>query len=161
MFDLLPDLCDLNPETFQLMDNIFKSYGRKHIFFGQVVTVRCFEDNSKVKELLATAGSGKVLVVDGGGSVKRALLGDQIAMSAIMHGWEGVVINGAIRDVGEINTMHLGVKALLPCPIKTERKGQGETQVPLQMAGVNIAPDDYLYADENGVLVAPRPLTMP
>ena len=161
MLDLLPDLCDQHPGKFQLLKMDFNAYGKKRIFYGQVVTVRCFEDNSRVKELLATPGEGKVLVVDGGGSLQRALLGDLIAQSALDNHWEGVVINGAIRDVGTIGSMALGVKALAACPLKTERKGRGESGMPLMLAGVEITPGDYLYADDNGILVAKDALELP
>lgn len=161
MLDLLPDLCDLNPDQFTLLDNSFSSFGTKRIFYGEAVTVRCFEDNSRVKEQLATPGKGKVLVVDGGGSIQRALMGDMIALSAMEHGWEGVVINGAIRDVAAINRMALGVKALAACPIKTERKGFGEAQIPLHFSGAEIHPGNNIYADENGIIVSSRPLQFP
>jgi len=161
MLDLLPDLCDLNPERFTLLSNLFSSFGSKRIFYGQAVTVRCFEDNSRVKELLASPGTGKVLVVDGGGSVQRALLGDMIALSAVENGWAGILIFGAIRDAGAIAQMPIGVKALTTCPVKTERRGFGETQLPVQFADAELHPGDYIYADDNGVLVAREALVLP
>lgn len=161
MQDLLPELCDLYPEQVHLLAPVFQIYGLKTLFHGQVVTVKCWQDNSRVKELLATAGEGRVLVVDGGADIERALMGDLIADSAYINGWSGVVINGAIRDVTTINTIDLGVRALAACPMKTERKGLGEVDGTLTMAGVSIRSGMYLYADENGVLVSEQMLSLP
>jgi regulator of ribonuclease activity A len=132
----------------------FKSYGKRKIFGGQVVTVKCFEDNSRVKELLATDGTGKVLVVDGGASMRCALMGDLIAESAVKNNWNGVIIYGCVRDVDAIAELDLGVHALAAIPQKSTRKGIGETGVTLRFAGVEIAPDHYIYADNNGIVVA-------
>ncbi len=161
MLDLLPDLCDEHGDKVKILAPLFKDYGAEEVFWGEVVTVRCYEDNSRVRDLVATPGTGKVLVVDGGGMLRRALMGDQLAEKAVENGWEGVVINGAIRDAGAIGSMALGVKALATCPMKTEKRGQGDVDVPLTFAGVTIYPGDYLYADSNGILVAREPLSHP
>ncbi|CAM2967928.1 putative 4-hydroxy-4-methyl-2-oxoglutarate aldolase [Moritella viscosa] len=158
MLDLLPDLCDRHFNQLSVMDPIFQSYGKATIFSGQAVTVKCFEDNSLVKELAGTPGEGRILVVDGGGSTRRALLGDMIAENAVKNGWAGFVIYGAIRDVATINTLELGVKAITACPVKTEKRGLGDAGINLHFAGVNIAEGDYIYADLNGVVVAKEPL---
>lgn len=136
----------------------FKNYGGRTSFGGQVVTVKCFEDNSRVKELLATDGDGRVLVVDGGGSIRCALLGDMIAESAVKHGWAGVIVYGCVRDVDAMRQMELGVQALASIPQKSTRKGIGEVGVTLQFGGVTIRDGDYVYADNNGILVAAEPL---
>ncbi|BEU04663.1 4-hydroxy-4-methyl-2-oxoglutarate aldolase [Agarivorans sp. OAG1] len=161
MQDLLPELCDLYPTQVKLLEPVFQIYGAKKLFHGQVETAKCWQDNSRVKELLASPGEGRVLVVDGGGSTQRALMGDLIADSAYLQGWAGVVIFGAVRDVAAINTMELGVRALAACPMKTERKGLGETAVSVSFAGQTIQPGMYLYADENGILVSEQALQMP
>ncbi len=161
MLDLLPDLCDEHGDKVTILAPLFRDYGGEKVFWGQVVTVRCYEDNSRVRELVATPGTGKVLVVDGGGMLRRALMGDQLAETAVANGWEGVVINGAIRDAGAIGGMGLGVKALATCPMKTEKRGQGDVDVPVTFAGTTIYPGDYLYADINGILVAREPLSHP
>ena len=161
MLDLLPDLCDEHGELVKILDPLFNDYGAEDVFWGQVVTVRCYEDNSRVRELVATPGTGRVLVVDGGGMVRRALMGDQLAELAVENGWAGVVINGAIRDAGAIGSMALGVKALATCPMKTEKRGLGDVDVPVTFAGVTIYPGDYLYADINGILVAREALSHP
>ena len=161
MLDLLPDLCDEHGDKVKILDPLFKDYGAEDVFWGEVVTVRCYEDNSRVRELVATPGTGKVLVVDGGGLLRRALMGDRLAELAVENGWEGGVINGAIRDAGAIGSMALGVKALSTCPMKTEKRGLGDVDVPVTFAGVTISPGDYLYADINGILVACEALSHP
>ncbi|WKE64090.1 putative 4-hydroxy-4-methyl-2-oxoglutarate aldolase [Gallaecimonas kandeliae] len=158
MLDLLPDLCDSHGDKLALLDLPLRDLGGKACFFGQVVTVSCFEDNSRVKELLAGQGQGKVLVVDGGGSLRQALMGDLIAQSAVDNGWAGVVIHGAIRDAGTLATLALGVKALGTTPFKTARRGLGETQVSLELGGLTIKPGQWLYADLNGVVLSDLPL---
>ena len=154
------DLLDDHPEkklqvvTPSMDGKFFKSYGARKSFGGQVVTVKCFEDNSRVKELLATEGKGKVLVVDGGASMRCALMGDLIAESAVKNHWNGVVIYGCIRDVDAIATLDLGVHALAAIPQKSNRKGAGETDIQLSFGGVNIQTGDYIYADNNGIVIA-------
>ncbi len=154
------DLLDDHPEkklqvvTPSMDGKFFKNYGARKSFGGQVVTVKCFEDNSRVKELLATEGTGKVLVVDGGASMRCALMGDLIAESAVKNHWNGVVIYGCIRDVDAIATLDLGVHALAAIPQKSNRKGAGETDIQLSFGGVNIQSGDYIYADNNGIVIA-------
>ncbi|OPH34352.1 Putative regulator of ribonuclease activity [Moraxella lacunata] len=132
----------------------FKHYGGITTFGGQAVTVKCFEDNSRVKELLATDGQGKILVVDGGASLRCALMGDMIAKSAVDNGWAGVIICGCVRDVDEIAKMNLGVLALASIPKKSVRKGVGETGLPIVIGGVVVHDGDWVYADNNGVIVS-------
>ena len=161
MLDLLPDLFDHYPSKLQLLPLAFKPFGGKRLFWGEIVTVKCFEDNSKVKEILAQDGHGKVLVVDGGGSLRRALLGDMIAEKAAKNGWEGLVIYGCIRDVDVIAQTDLGVQALASHPMKTDKRGIGDLNVVVSFAGVTFRPGEYVYADNNGVIVSPSPLKMP
>lgn len=161
MKDILPDLCDLYAEHLQIADPIFKSYGKRTHFHGEVVTVSCFEDNSRVRELVATNGKGKVMVVDGGGSTRRALLGDMLAEKAAENGWEGIVINGAIRDVAAQSQVNLGIHALNAQPMPTEKRGLGDVGKTLKFAGIIIEPGDHIYCDLNGIAVAKQPLAMP
>jgi len=160
MLDLLPDLCDQYPEQVRLLQPVFKSYGNNIIFGGEIVTVKCFEDNSIVKQLVSQPGLGRVIVVDGGGSLRKALLGDMLAQAASDNGWAGLVINGAIRDAGTIATIALGVQAINTSPMKTEKLGAGLLNVPLEIAGQVIKPGDYIYADLNGVLISDSALTL-
>ncbi|MBL0710273.1 MAG: putative 4-hydroxy-4-methyl-2-oxoglutarate aldolase [Colwellia sp.] len=154
MLDLLPDLFDQYEQQLQLAEPLFNDYGGKSIFSGKIVTVSCFNDNSKVKELVATNGTGKVMVVDGKASLIRALLGDMLAEQAVKNGWQGFVINGCIRDAGTIATLPLGVKALGCNPIKTEKLGVGEIDVPVNFAGINFKAGQYIYGDANGLAIS-------
>ncbi|CCN80501.1 Regulator of ribonuclease activity A [Vibrio nigripulchritudo SFn27] len=158
MKDLLPDLCDQYEDQLTLLDLPLQNFGQRGAFWGEIVTVRCYHDNSKVKEALNENGKGKVLVVDGNGSSKRALMGDQVALTAINNQWEGVVIWGAVRDVGAMSEMDLGVKALTTCPFKTEKRDIGEIDVGLTIQGQMIQPGDYLYSDWNGIVISKKEL---
>jgi len=160
MLDLLPDLCDQFPDQVKLLQPIFSSYGGRTIFHGEIVTVKCFEDNSLVKELVAQPGLGRVMVVDGGGSLRKALLGDMLAQTAVDNGWSGLVIFGVIRDAGTIATLNIGVQALGTHPVKTQKLGVGELNVELQFAGQVFNAGQYLYADLNGILITDQPLEL-
>lgn len=155
------DLCDHFSESVQIAELPFRDLGGRPKFFGVIETVKAFEDNSKVKACLGEPGDGKVLVVDGGGSMRRAMLGDMLAASAVKNGWSGVLVNGCIRDSAEIGTMDLGVKALGTHPCKTEKRGLGQHNETVRFAGVTFQPGHYLYADEDGVLVSAVPLEIP
>ncbi|MDT8437594.1 MAG: ribonuclease E activity regulator RraA [Wenzhouxiangellaceae bacterium] len=154
-----PDLCDAHAEYVRVVTGIdWRSFGGRAKFHGPIRTARCFEDNSRVKERLAEPGNGAVLVVDGGGSLRHALIGDQIAAAAQANGWAGVVIHGACRDVEVLAGIDLGVLALGAVPIKSVRRGEGQADVPVSFGGVVLRPGEYLYADANGVIVADRVL---
>ncbi len=152
-----PDLSDEAPEVCALELQLV-NYGQIRQFWGAVVTIKCHEDNSLVKQCVEEPGLGRVIVVDGGGSMRRALLGDLLAEKAAANGWSGLIINGVIRDVDEIGRTSIGVQALGSCPIKTEKRGVGERDIDLHIGGVDIAPGDYIYADNNGVIVSKRSL---
>jgi regulator of ribonuclease activity A len=153
-----PDLCDQFGDSIQVLDPMLRHFGAVQNFGGEVATVKCFEDNSLVAETVATPGRGRVLVVDGGGSPHRSLLGDNLAGTAIENGWAGIIIYGAIRDVEEITSMQLGVMAIASFPRKTVKRGQGQTEVSISFASVTVKPGDYIYADLTGVIVADRKL---
>ena len=150
-----PDLCDVYEGGISVLDPIFTNFGGRERFYGEAVTVKCFEDNSTVKELAGTAGKGRVMVVDGGGSLRRALLGDMVGANALANGWAGFVIYGSIRDVDELGAMDLGVQALATHPMKTEKKGVGDLDVPVTFAGVTNHPGDFVACDNNGIVVSP------
>ena len=154
MHDITPDLCDEFESKITLLNLPLQNFGQRGAFWGKIVTVRCYHDNSKVREVLETDGNGKVLVVDGNGSCQKALLGDQLAILAIENGWEGVIVNGAVRDVGMMSQMDLGVQALGASPFKTEKRGMGQVNVTLTVHNQLIQPGDYIYADWNGVLIS-------
>jgi len=158
---LTPDLCDEYPALVQVVEPMFNNYGLHESFGGEIVTVKCFEDNSKVKELVDTDGKGKVMVVDGGGSMRHALLGDMLAEKAAKNGWEGLIIYGCIRDVDAIMETELGVQALGTNPLKTDKRGLGDVNVTVKFGGVEFVPGQFVYADNNGVIVSPKALSMP
>lgn len=155
-----PDLSDAAPEVGAI-ELSFANFGQITQFGGQAVTIKCHEDNSLLKQCVEEPGHGRVIVVDGGGSRRRALLGDMLAAKAADNGWAGVVINGVIRDVDEVGRIALGVQALGSNPIKSEKHGEGRRDIVLQMGGVVITPGDYVYADNNGVIVSKRSLLEP
>ncbi|RXJ73768.1 ribonuclease activity regulator protein RraA [Veronia nyctiphanis] len=160
MTDLLPDISDEHGELLRWIPQQWLDYGGNPTFHGRVVTLRCFEDNTKVREILSGPGEGRVLFIDGHGNLNKALLGDQLAELAVKNGWQGIIVNGAVRDVSALSMMDLGVKALGACPIKTEKRGAGEQDVPLRIAGILVAPGDYLYADLNGVMLSEHPVEL-
>nr|WP_314877727.1 ribonuclease E activity regulator RraA [uncultured Pseudomonas sp.] len=156
-----PDLCDAYPDLVQVLEPMFSNFGGRDSFGGQIVTIKCFEDNSLVKAQAELDGRGKVLVVDGGGSLRCALLGDMIAAKAAQNGWEGLVIYGCVRDVDVLVQTNVGVQALAAHPLKTDKRGLGDLNVVVTFAGVTFRPGEYVYADNNGVIVSPQPLQMP
>lgn len=148
------DLCDEHPDAVRVCEPMFASFGGRETFAGQIVTVKCHEDNSRVKEVLATPGKGKVLVVDGGGSMRCALMGDLIGASAVKNAWEGVIIYGCVRDVDALIQLDLGVHALAAIPLKSVRKSVGEIDLPVSFGGITFNAGEFVYADNNGVIVS-------
>lgn len=154
------DLCDAHKAgyaegdaAFRVLPPVFASYGGRARFCGPVLTVKCFEDNSPVKAALESSGEGRVLVVDGGGSLRRALIGGNIAAAAAKNGWAGVLIDGAARDKAELAAADVGIRALALMPMPTDRKTPGQTGVPVLIQGVWVRTGDWLYADEDGIVV--------
>lgn len=156
-----PDLCDAYPDLVDVVEPMFVNFGGRESFGGEIVTIKCFEDNSLVREEVDKPGQGKVLVVDAGGSHRCAMLGDMLAEKAQKNGWEGILMYGCIRDVDVIAQLDLGVQAVGSHPMKSVKKGVGDYQIPVTFGGVVFAPGDYIYADNNGVIVSPEPLEMP
>lgn len=156
-----PDLCDAYPDLIQVVEPLFSNFGGCDSFGGQIVTIKCFEDNSYVKERVEEDGSGKVMVVDGGGSMRCALLGDMLAEKAAANGWAGIVIYGCVRDVDVLAETNLGIQALASHPRKSEKRGVGQRDIPLVFGGVTFEVGHYLYADNNGIIVSSQRLKMP
>jgi regulator of ribonuclease activity A len=150
------DLCDEHGDLVQVCEPVFHLFGGRKAFHGPISTVRCFEDNSRVREAVEGPGEGRVLIVDGGGSRRRALLGDKLGEAAVRNGWAGIVIHGCIRDSAELGRMDLGVRALGTIPLRSDKRGEGERDVPVRFAGVTFRPGEFVYVDEDGVIVAPR-----
>ena len=153
------DLYDEYGNDLSICEPIFGDFGGHIDFHGRIRTLKCFEDNSKVREMLGEPGNGDVLVVDAGGSMRCAMLGDLLAEKAVKNGWAGVVMYGCIRDSAEIAEMALGVKAMATHPAKSEKKGVGEPDVPVTFAGVSFNPGEYLYADSDGIVVSKEPVS--
>lgn len=157
------DFCDEHKADttggFRVLPPVFQSFGVVPAFSGPVTTVKCYEDNTQVKAAVESPGEGRVLVVDGGGSLRRALVGGNLAAAAARNGWAGLVVNGCVRDVAELNATAVGIRALALIPLPTERRGEGQRDVPVQIQGVWVRPGDWLYADADGIVVSERPLT--
>ena len=156
-----PDLCDENPEDVRVLEPMLGNFGGLDSFYGEIVTIKCFEDNSLVKEQAGLPGNGRVMVVDGGGSLRRALLGDMIAEAAVKNGWAGLIIYGCVRDVDALAELPLGVQAMASIPVKTEKRGLGDLNVPVTFGGVRFNPGEYVYADNNGVVTSAKALALP
>jgi regulator of ribonuclease activity A len=153
---VLPDLCDAYPELVSVVEPIFSNYGGRLSFGGEIATIKCHEDNSLVADHVAETGSGKVLVVDAGGSFRCGMLGDNLALIASENGWEGIIVYGCIRDVDIIAEIDLGVQALAANPMRSVKKNSGEYNVPVTFCGVTFHPGQYVYADNNGIIISPK-----
>lgn len=148
------DLCDTHNDAVRVVDPMFISLGGKPAFCGRISTLKVFEDNTLVRSTLETAGEGRVLVVDGGGSMRCAMVGDQLGVLAVKNGWAGIVVYGCIRDSKAIGQMPVGVFALGTHPRKSVKKGVGDADIPVTFGGVTFTPGEFLYADEDGVVVS-------
>jgi len=147
------DISDkLHPDV-QYLEPVYKSYGGKTSFSGRIVTVKCYEDNSLVEEALKSNGKNSILVVDAGGSMNCAMLGDKRAADAIKNEWEGILVHGLIRDSATIKGMEIGILALGVCPLKSIKNGVGDSNLIVNFSGITFTPGEYLYADEDGVIV--------
>jgi len=160
------DLCDAfeadTTGSFRVLPPVFNDYGAVRKFCGPVVTLRCLEDNSRVREAVNSTGYvdtpagrvGRVLVVEGAGSLRRALVGGNLATAAARNGWAGIVVDGAVRDLAELSQAQVGIRALALVPMRTAKRDEGQSDLPVQIQGVWVRPGDWLYADEDGIVVA-------
>ncbi|MCW4151754.1 ribonuclease E activity regulator RraA [Halomonas sp. 18H] len=156
---ITPDICDEYPEV-AVLDPMLLNVGGIEAFGGPVRTVKCFEDNSLVKQAIDEPGEGAILVVDAGGSTRCAMLGDMLAEKAAGNGWAGVIMYGCVRDVDELAETELGIQALAAHPRKSEKRGEGQRDIPVTFGGVTISPGQWLYADNNGVVISERQLPL-
>ena len=152
------DLCDEYIDRLQVVDPMFADFGGLSMFEGEIHTLKVHEDNTLVRTALEKDGTGKVLVIDGGGSLRCALVGDNLAALAVEHNWRGIIVYGCIRDIRQTIEMNLGLKALAPSPVKSIKRNEGQENIPVRFAGVDFIPGHYLYADEDGIVVAECPL---
>ncbi|MEO7852643.1 MAG: ribonuclease E activity regulator RraA [Rubrivivax sp.] len=151
------DLCDAHKGDtdgrFRVLPPMFRDFGARLRFQGAVSTVKCFEDNSMLKAAVESPGNGRVLVVDGAASVRRALLGGNLGAAAARNGWAGLVIDGAVRDVAELAASEVGIRALACIPLPTERRNEGQRDVAVRIQGIWVRPGDWLVADADGIVV--------
>ncbi|MGB1262064.1 MAG: ribonuclease E activity regulator RraA [Cognaticolwellia sp.] len=152
------ELCDIYTDLVDVLEPVFSNYGGRSSFGGKVVTVKCFENNGLIAELVSTDGSGKVLVIDGGGSTRRALININIAEQAAENNWEGIVCFGSVRDVDALEEVDIGIQGLLSIPVGASADNAGESDLAINFAGVTFLPDDHIYADNTGVILSPDPL---
>ncbi|MDX8395220.1 MAG: ribonuclease E activity regulator RraA [Mariprofundaceae bacterium] len=154
----ITDLYDDHLENLQVAAPIFRDFGGRNQFHGKIVTLKAFEDNTFLKEAFETDGHGKVLVVDSGASCRCAMMGDVMAALGEKNGWEGIIINGCIRDSADVAKVNIGVKALATIPRKTIKRNQGVPNIPIHFADITFNPGEYLYADEDGIVIAKQAL---
>ncbi|WP_413700089.1 ribonuclease E activity regulator RraA [Psychromonas sp. KJ10-10] len=153
-------LCDIYAETVDVVEPLLTNFGGRSSFAGEVVTIKCFESVGLIYKVLEDNGVGKVLLVDGGGSLRRALVNANIAELAVENGWEGIVVNGCIREVDALEELDIGIQAITAIPVGAEDNEIGEINVPVNFAGVSFLPEDILYADSTGIIISPEPLEL-
>lgn len=152
------ELCNIYADLVDVLEPIFSNYGGRSSFGGQVVTIKCFENNGLIAKILAEDGQGKVLVIDGGGSTRRALIDLDIAELAMKNGWEGIICYGSVRDVDAIEELDLGIQGIVSIPVGASDELTGDADVAINFAGVTFLPEDHIYADNTGVILSPEPL---
>jgi len=151
-------LCDIYADTVDVAEPLLTNFGGRNSFAGEVVTVKCFESVGLIYKTLEENGIGKVLLVDGGGSLRRALINAHIAELAVENGWEGIVVNGCVREVDLLEDLDIGIQAITAIPVGAEDTDIGEVNSPVNFAGVTFLPEDILYADSTGIIISPEPL---
>ncbi|UTV27930.1 ribonuclease E activity regulator RraA [Photobacterium atrarenae] len=152
------ELCDIYLDQVDVVEPMFSSYGGRSSFGGQITTIKCFEDNGLIREVLEQSGAGRVLLIDGGGSLRRALVDAEIAQLAADNEWEGLVVYGCVRHVDELDELELGIHAMASIPVGADQQSIGDIDVPVNFGGVTFLPEDHLYADNTGVILSPDPL---
>ncbi|WP_118813847.1 ribonuclease E activity regulator RraA [Haemophilus haemolyticus] len=160
MFIDTSELCDLYAEQVDVVEPIFSSFGGVSNFYGKVTTVKCFESNGLIAEVLEENGEGRVLVVDGGGAVRRGLIDAELAQLAVDNGWEGIVVYGAVRQIQQLENLDIGIHALAPIPVSADESSAGESDIPVNFGGVTFFPEDYIYADLTGIILSQEPLDL-
>ncbi|MCM2678303.1 ribonuclease E activity regulator RraA [Echinimonas agarilytica] len=154
------ELCDTYADLIDVVEPMFTNFGGVSSFGGQIVTIKCFEDNGLIQNMVQESGVGKVLLIDGGGSLRRALIDINIAEQALENDWEGIVCYGCARDVDALAELEIGIQALTSIPVGSESQGHGEVDVAINFGGVTFLPEDHLYADSTGVVLSTEPLDM-
>lgn len=160
MFIDTSELCDLYADQVDVVEPIFSSFGGVSSFFGKVTTIKCFENNGLIAEVLEENGEGRVLVVDGGGAVRRGLVDAELAQLAADNGWEGIIVYGAVRQIQQLENIDIGIHALAPIPVSADESNLGESDIPVNFGGVTFFPEDYIYADLTGIILSQEPLDL-
>lgn len=160
MFIDTSELCDLYADQVDVVEPIFSSFGGVNAFYGKVTTIKCFENNGLIAEVLEENGKGRVLVVDGGGAVRRGLIDAELAQLAADNGWEGIIVYGAVRQIQQLENINLGIHALAPIPVSADESNIGESDIPVNFGGVTFFPEDYIYADLTGIILSQEPLDL-
>ena len=160
MFIDTSELCDLYAEQVDVVEPIFSSFGGVSNFYGKVTTVKCFESNGLIAEVLEENGEGRVLVIDGGGAVRRGLIDAELAQLAVDNGWEGIIVYGAVRQIQQLENLDIGIHALAPIPVSADESSAGESDIPVNFGGVTFSPEDYIYADLTGIILSQEPLDL-
>lgn len=151
-------LCDIYSDQVDVVEPMFSNFGGSASFAGQLTTVKCFEDNGIIRSILEEDGTGRILLIDGGGSLRRALIDSEIAALAEENDWEGIVVYGSVREVDELEDMSIGIQALASIPVGAASQQIGDIDVPVNFGGVTFLPEDYLYADNTGIIISQEPL---
>ncbi|PHX04807.1 ribonuclease E activity regulator RraA [Vibrio splendidus] len=151
-------LCDIYLDQVDVVEPMFSNFGGRASFAGQITTLKCFEDNALIRSVLEQDGLGRVLLIDGGGSLRKALIDAEIALLVEDNEWEGIVVYGCVREVDELEDMNIGIQALASIPVGASQAGVGELDVPVNFGSVTFLPEDYLYADNTGIILSAEPL---
>ncbi len=151
-------LCDIYIDQVDVVEPMFSNFGGRASFAGQITTIKCYEDNGIIRDILDQDGIGRVLLIDGGGSLRRALIDAELASVAEENEWEGIIVYGSIREVDELEEMSVGIQALASIPVGANAQGVGELDIPVNFGGVTFVPEDYIYADNTGIILSQEPL---
>jgi regulator of ribonuclease activity A len=152
-------LCDMYIDQVDVVEPMFSNFGGRTSFAGQITTIKCFEDNGLIREVLEQEGLGRILLIDGGGSLRRALVDAEIATIAEENEWEGIVVFGSVREIDDLEEMNIGIQAIASIPVGAVSQSIGESDIPVNFGGVTFLPDDYLYADSTGIIISPEILS--
>ncbi|GLS82295.1 ribonuclease E activity regulator RraA [Paraferrimonas haliotis] len=154
------ELCDMYMDRVDVVEPMFSNFGGVSSFGGAIATIKCFEDIGLIADVVASEGKGRILLIDGGGSLRRAIFDAQLAETALENGWEGVVVYGCVRDVDALEDLDIGIQAIASIPVGGDIQGTGEAEIPVNFGGVTFLPEDHLYADSTGIILSPDPLDL-
>ncbi|NRA59497.1 MAG: ribonuclease E activity regulator RraA [Psychrobium sp.] len=152
------ELCDMYLDSVDVVEPMFANFGGRSSFGGEVITIKCHEANGQIRDVLQRNGESKVLVIDGGGSLRRALVDFELAQIALDNDWEGIIVFGCVRDVDQIDELDIGIQALASIPVLANDNNDGDVDTPVNFGGVTFLPEDHVYADSTGIILSPEPL---